>query len=594
LNGRPLFSAAFAGLLVAACSGPADPPPPDGGEAPACDPACNAQTQVCNLTTLQCEYNADALPQQALLAARAAPHGPADLLVEGPLVTYSLTGEPAGSGVNGFFLQWRKEGPALFVAVDPDSLSPPPLPGDKVSLRITQLHKQEGTVEARAISGYQRLSSGNALDHLVQDVSQRGDLVAAGGDYDGELVRVSGRLRHDWLPMANATGHFRSELELPILFADPDLVLRANVETSRPLGLGTGCVVALERIPLRRSGTQMQIFGFHPSSFTQRTCPPTRLQAAIAVSPTHVRLTFERPLGTWSVNPDGSDFDFGDGLVGKYAAVLPTGNQVLVTTAVQTPRAAHTVTIASTAKDMLGGPLVAPAAKAGFQGYFPRAKLLLNELNCARPNDRDLIELVALTSGSTMGLQLTYDGPPTSGVIGTFPDTEVEAGDLIVVHLNADPGYGDAVYNETVSKDEQPATSNHAFAWDFVYDKFSCAHSNVVLRLKGPDGTTLDGVALVNSGLSSAQRPAEFGSVWLKALQLDGHWLPKACGGLTCSYHSEPSAIDVSADWRDARTAGGVTSSLSRRSLTDTDTLDDWVITTPPSFGHLNPGQAPE
>ncbi len=591
------FAAALVpAVLFLACS--PQPPPvdsPDGGEggdggAIACDPACDANLEACNTATGVCEPLSTA-PQQSLVAARAAAHGAADLPIVGALVTYAVTGQHRDTGANGFFLQAEQQGPALFVAVDPATLNPMPQPGDRVSLRITNLYSLGNTTEARAVTGYQRLSTGNDLRPLVQDVSRAMNLVSASGDYDGELVDIGGRIRHDWLPLSSGSPHFKSELELTGGFADPNLVLRAVGDVTRPMGLGTNCTVALQNVPLRRAGTQVQIFAFQNADFSQRSCPPTRLTEALATSPTHVRLTFERPVDPETILADGSQFSFGSGLNGTHAAVQPDDHHVIVTTGVQTARLAHSVSIADTARDLVGGQLTVPAQRANFQGYFPRAKLLLNEISCARSNDRDLIELIAMSDGSTMGMMLTYEGNPTSGTIGVFPDAEVQTGDIIVVHMNANPGLGDAVYSETLSKDEQTANSNYADAWDFVYDKFSCQHSNVVIRVRGPDGVTVDGVALARSDLNSNQRPSSFGSVWLKALQLDEHWSPKTCNGMTCSYATQPSAIEVAADWTLARSTQQTgTRTIQRRNLTDTDSRDDWT-TTQPTWGAKNAGQ---
>ncbi len=585
---RLAYIVPLAALL--ACSPPQPPvEEPDGGDTTVqCDPACDPQLEACNTATGVCELLSTA-PQQSLVAARAAAHGDADHPVVGALVTYVVTGEPENTGVNGFFLQAEKEGPALFVAVNPASLNPQPQPGDRVSLRVTNFYALGGQHEARIITGYQRLSTGNDLRPLVQDVSRAGNLVSAAGDYDGELVDIAGRIRHDWLPFTGATVHWKSELELLNGMGDPNLILRTVDAVTKPMGLGTNCNVALQNVPLRRVAAQVQIFAFSNDDFTQRSCPPTRLTDALAISPTHVRLTFERPIDPASILADGSQFTFGSGLSGNHA-VVKDEYQIIVTTGVQTPRQAHSVSIANTARDVVGGQLAVPSQKANFQGYFTRAKLMLNEISCARANDRDLIELIAMSDGSTLGMRLTYDGP-TSGTIGTFPDTTVQTGDIIVVHLNASPTSGDAVYSETMNKAEQTAASNYPDAWDFVYDKFSCQHSNVVLRVVGPDGVTVDGVALARTDLNSNQRPSSFGSVWLKALQLDEHWVPKTCNGLTCSYSSQPSAIDVAADWTQARTnMQGVTRTIQRQNLTDTDAREDWV-TAAPTWGAKNAGQ---
>src|SRR5262245_30467122 len=80
----------------------------------------------------------DASATAQLQAARDAADGSGLALpVDGAVVTYvqpAVGGEPAG-----FTLQAAALGPALFVAVDPATLAPPPTVGDTIGCTITAM-----------------------------------------------------------------------------------------------------------------------------------------------------------------------------------------------------------------------------------------------------------------------------------------------------------------------------------------------------------------------------------------------------------------------------------------------------------------------
>ncbi|MFN7135746.1 MAG: hypothetical protein ACK4N5_26980, partial [Myxococcales bacterium] len=99
------------------------------------------------------------------------------------------TGDPAG-----FFVQGGPTGPAVFVAVDPATLTPPPVKGDRVSFTVTTLATAATLRQATAISGYSRNSQNNALTGLSQNLSAAADLVSGLNDYESELVTLTGTL----------------------------------------------------------------------------------------------------------------------------------------------------------------------------------------------------------------------------------------------------------------------------------------------------------------------------------------------------------------------------------------------------------------
>jgi hypothetical protein len=132
----------------------------------------------------------DPAASQQIGNARQAPDGVTDSPIAGALVTYR---KPAiGNDAAGFFVQAAPAGPALFVAVDPATLVPPPVPGDLVDLRITQMTTALSLRQAAAVSDWSVRGSGGRVECLVQDVSAATDLVSNLGAYESEVIRLDG------------------------------------------------------------------------------------------------------------------------------------------------------------------------------------------------------------------------------------------------------------------------------------------------------------------------------------------------------------------------------------------------------------------
>jgi hypothetical protein len=245
----------------------------------------------------------------------------------------------------------------------------------------------------------------------------------------------------------------------------------------------------------------------------------------------------------------------------------------------------YAVTVGGTVRDTVGTSVDAAASGATFLGHRNPALLRLTEVAPQIGNDRDLVELLVLQEGATVGMTLVQD---STGVLATFPDAWVVAGDLIVVHLNPVPGgLLDGPGSETVAKDQYPSVThawNYDGAWDFHGGSSGVSFSNQVLRIADPTGATQDGAAFTAQWASGP--PASFPAA-LQRLQADGQWLPADCGGVACTYASTPSATDptISASW------DGVTfdRSITVRRVDpwkDGDRASDWAVG-PSSVGAL-------
>jgi hypothetical protein len=86
----------------------------------------------------------------------------------------NLTNDPAG-----FTIQAQKDGPGLFISVDPATLTPVPAVGDVVDFTITTMGTVHAQRRAQAISDFTRVSQGADVSALATDISAAADVVSA-------------------------------------------------------------------------------------------------------------------------------------------------------------------------------------------------------------------------------------------------------------------------------------------------------------------------------------------------------------------------------------------------------------------------------
>ena len=198
--------------------------------------------------TLFC-YGVRNVPDDERIAtARSQPDGPVNVRLTGSFVTYV---KPAvGTEAAGFFVQGTQFGPAIFVAVNPASLPDPPVAGDFVSFTLTSMGTLSGQRQALSVTGYTRLSSGNSLTGLVQDVSVASDLVSNLGAYESELISVNGTIAESF--HASGTGFVSARLDTLGVFGDSNLQFRATTSVADLRDLVLGCQVSLTKTALWR------------------------------------------------------------------------------------------------------------------------------------------------------------------------------------------------------------------------------------------------------------------------------------------------------------------------------------------------------
>ncbi|WP_426753006.1 chitobiase/beta-hexosaminidase C-terminal domain-containing protein [Myxococcus sp. Y35] len=536
----------------------------------------------------------DAVASTQIQAVRDAAEGPVALVINGARITYVKAA--VGNAVNdpaGFFLQAEQAGPALFVAVDPDTLSPRPQAGARVRVTVSQKSVVNGQARAASLSSYSVLSLGHSLSDLVQDVS--GVDVTEGDPprYESQYISITGTLGGTGFSNAGL-GHVQAPLTTAGVpegsGAAAYLRLRVVEPLHELLSLTPGCsVTVVSPLWLYRAAGQVR-HTLQPSVWTEAqvtasACPAPRVVSAQATDRNSVMVRFSRPLDEASVDRSGSQFTI-PGLSVTGALALGHG-EVWLSTGNQAPRQPYSVTVARTVRDVRGTPVDAAAASATFSGFQRPAQLRITEIAPNVAMGRDLVELYVVQGGTTLGA-LLVDGNSVGSPLATLPEVEVSTGDFIVIHLNPDrttPGT-DAPASETLGKSQYSQSvysSNFDTAWDFQGGSVGLGTGNRTLRILDGLGFTQDAVAATVVGNTFAGYPA-----LLQSIQDLGQWLPSNCGGIPCTYTSYPSAWDVSVDWSQAFHVQTRDTTVQRFGMADTDTREDWGVG-PASFGAPNP-----
>ncbi len=473
-------------------------------------------------------------------AVRDAPVDTSILLpVSGATVTYvRKTLGDAQADPAGFFLQAEAGGPAIFVAVDPASLSPALKAGDVVELTVTSTALVTGQKRATSVTGLLMIGSGANVMALAQDISTEASIGAQLGAFDGRLVSIQGTVIS--IPLASGAAHRQLRLATSAL-TDGTLRLRTGMDTAAALqatvGLAPGCTVALGANPVWPINGEAHVLFLDALEVNEVACPAPGVESAVAISPTEVLVTFTRPLDVASVAENGSQFTLSEGLDVEEAEA--TGKQVLLTTTPQIGGTEYTVMVAGTLTDLVGTAMAAPAG-VPFTGFIVPAQLMFSEVQPHLPANNDLIELRALTAGSAEGIRLMYEGTSRVAPLVTLPrGLLLAAGDLVVIHLNI-PGPSEVTDKEALPEDTYEANSDDA--WDiYTANKTGIDHrANRVLRLETAAGETLDGVPF--AGTTALGAPAAASGGFLNALtrlQQEGLWAGD-CSGEVCTSAEAP------------------------------------------------------
>ncbi len=216
-------------------------------------------------------------PSAQIRAVQLAAAGAVDLPIDGVLVTYvvpAITGATVANDPAGFAVQADPTGPALFVAVDPTTLTPSPAVGDRVSFRVTMTRSLNGGASrwASAVSGYMRMSGSNPVAALTQDLSNSADIVSALGSYEYELIQLTGSVTG---AATNAGAAFQSFTitTAGIPAGDANLRVRMPQDLVNMLGVRAGCRITVGPTPLWRFTAQAQPSAWRASDIMLSGCP---------------------------------------------------------------------------------------------------------------------------------------------------------------------------------------------------------------------------------------------------------------------------------------------------------------------------------
>ncbi|XXF78081.1 chitobiase/beta-hexosaminidase C-terminal domain-containing protein [Myxococcaceae bacterium GXIMD 01537] len=528
------------------------------------DAAGNAEASRTQTYTLA-RGAADTSAQIAFVRSTSLPDGAISQAVDYALVTYVKPLTPTDPA--GFFLQAEQSGPALFVAVDPATLTPATAPGDRVSLVATQKATVAGQVRVTGISGYTVHGRGENVSTLLRDGSTE-DVVSNLGDFEGMYLRTAGTVTTDFT--SAGSGHVQATLSTLAVPLDFRLKVRLPTALQEAQDVTNGCSVATTA-PLWRNVANAQASAWVTQDLEVLSCPAPKVLSARALDSFTLSVLFDRYIDPASVNSSGTQFTFDAPLATSGATVL--GKEVRVTTSAQEGGRPYLVTVANSVRDTRGTAMDTAQRSTTFTGYETPALLRLNEVapNVNISGQRDLIELVVVASGSTANMTL-WTG---TTLLATLPAVRVHTGDIIVIHLN--PGVsGDAPASETQSPAEYSQGSyaaNYDTAWDFHGGTGNLPFSSTTLLVKDPGGVTQDAVPFAHFG---TQAPAAFATQF-QTLQAEGLWLPADCGGAPCTPTSTPTARDISVNWS---TAGSNRTGITVYRIdpfNDTNTKDDWA-----------------
>ncbi|MGI5862172.1 MAG: lamin tail domain-containing protein [Myxococcales bacterium] len=303
-------------------------------------------------------------PSAQIAAVRATEDGAGLALpIDGAIVTFlkpALGTEPAG-----FFVQGDQTGPAIFVAVDPASLTPQVEVGDQVSFTVTELESIGGVKQVAAITNFSRASTGNDVSALVQNLTEATDLITALDSYESEAIALYGMISSNF--GGAGTGHMSAQIETDGMSPDNSLKLRVPEALVNEYNLVQDCIVHLSHGVMWRYYAQAQPSAYRLSDFAEIECPAPQVLNARPTSATEVVVTFDRNIAAASVGV--TDFYITDGT--NDLAVLSlevSGKTVVLTTEPQTAGVTYLIEVSATITDTLGTAL-ASEWTGEFDGY---------------------------------------------------------------------------------------------------------------------------------------------------------------------------------------------------------------------------------
>ncbi len=490
-----------------------------------------------------------------------------------------------GTEAAGFFVQAAAMGPAIYVAVDPATLTPAPQVGDRVAFKATTYALVTGFSEITTISNWQRLSSGGSISSFTQDLTASTTVAASIDSLESELISIRGVLDAGF--SSAGSPYVGASIGTTASPAD-NVRFRAPQTLVDSLELERGCDITVGPTPMWRFNTQAQPNAWVAGDVVINACPAPTVVSAVAPTTTSVVVTFSRSILGSSVQTSGSQFTFNNGLTASAAVVA--GKTVTITTTAQTGGTSYLLTVASSVTDSRAAAVGTPNT-ATFVGFETRAQVRINEINANIAGGCDLIELRVVSGGSMNGFRLQERDTAT---LVTFTSFTVATNDLIVVHMNS-PAVAcnaNAATQETTSINQQPSATfagNYNTAWDWWSTDTGLTNTDNTITLYDPSSNIVDAVLVANLATGLAAAGSETQAAAAAAVnqwQMVGGGIPT--GGFVDDNFRAHAALDLDATGTTATTGD----SIGRVDNTDDNDKADWSQA-PQTFGATNVGQTP-
>ncbi|MEM9692430.1 MAG: hypothetical protein AAGA56_07785 [Myxococcota bacterium] len=531
--------------------------------------------------TADCSFDTAACVQDAIGVVKGSNAGVnLQLPVNEAIVTYI---KPAvGDDPAGFFVQSKDsaEGPAIFIAVAADSLTPNVAVGDELSFTVDDLMVVEEQRRVSRISALSVDAQGADTSALARNISAEATVVIE--DSESELITVAGTVVEDF--RGAAPGHRAADIDTAGSTGDSNLRLRLTEEVLEASALRNGCTFTVTEVPLWRFRSVAQVSAWAEADIVANTCPAPELVDVRATAANTIEIEFDAPLDPATLESDGRQFTFDVAGLTATAAVL-NGNVVTVTTTAQPAGAAIEVTVDATLLDTFGAPVDSASNSLSFNGFTTPATVLIHEVNANISSGCDLIELRVTGAGSMDGFELRE----RTSVVLTFGALQVQTDDIIVVHFNASNaacGRNGAV-DETTSVTEQAAatfSANYDTAYDWWSADSGLTRTDNVFTLYDDVGTIIDALFASDDNGNTAAGTTETQAAVVSAA---GQWF--ALDG-TSPVFEDQVFLDASVLDLDGTGTSATGSSIQRSNDMDTNRSTGWTQTNS-SWGLLNTGQ---
>lgn len=298
--------------------------------------------------------------------------GVVGLTISGALVTYlkPLAQDAGTSDPAGFFIQGTQNGSAIFVAIDPATVTGGPFAvGDLVDITVQTVSKLNGVRLVTAVSGASRSSSGNPVSGLSAAIDMVDFLAAGQVDlFESRLINVTAAAINS-APVTAGAGYKAVNIStMGTPDAGSNFRLRMPAAVMDALILGPGCTFSAGAAPLWRNGNSAQPSVWAGGELMNVTCPPPASVSAYATTNTSATVVFNRDLVPGTVTAGAfTVVAAGGGPLAVSAATPIHSRAVALTTGSQVDGTVYNVTVANTVTDTRGTP-VGSGNMASFTG----------------------------------------------------------------------------------------------------------------------------------------------------------------------------------------------------------------------------------